>query len=133
MGGNRPKNHISAKYVVVIDRRQGYIYYYALDKSGVLIYENGQPKLEQVLPYSVQSEINTPNSDDNENNENSENTENSDDVHDVEIKAPLVQENEENLDDSDTRNLREFQFYDEFNYENPFGFEDSWGNYSFEY
>ena len=51
MGGNRPKNHIAAKYVIVIDRRQGFIYYYALDKFGVLIYENGQPKLEYVVPY----------------------------------------------------------------------------------
>lgn len=141
MGGNRPKNHISAKYVVVIDRKQGCIYYYALDKSGVLIYENGQPKLEYVLPYIVQEETDAQNSnnekstEDTENVGNIENAEDAEDLNDNEmvLEAPIVQENEVNSDDSDVGDPSDFQFYDEYNYENPFGFEDSWESFYFEF
>lgn len=138
MGGNRPKNHVSAKYVIVIDRRQGFIYYYALDKSGVLIYENGQPKLECVLPYLVAAEktAQDPNSD--ETTENTEDakqgTEDAEDENtEVELKAPIVQANEANSDESDSGDPSDFQFYDEYNYENPFGFEDKWESFYFEY
>lgn len=131
MRGNRQKNHVAARYVIVIDKRQGYIYYYALDKFGVLIYENGQPKLEYVVPYLVQAEQNAENTENNDNTESVENTENTEEGQEVELKAPMVQENEENNEDADAASLAEFQFYDEYNYENPFDVEYSWANYDF--
>lgn len=50
-GGDRPKNHIPARFVTVVDRASGYIKYFCLDQKGSLVYENGEPKLDHKEPF----------------------------------------------------------------------------------
>lgn len=50
-GGDRPKNHIPARFVTVVDRAQGCIKYFCLDQKGTLVYENGEPKLDKTEPF----------------------------------------------------------------------------------
>jgi hypothetical protein len=45
MGGDRPRNHVPARYVTVIDRAEGCVKYFYLDAKGCLIFEQGVPKL----------------------------------------------------------------------------------------
>lgn len=50
-GGDRPKNHIPARFVTVVDKVSGYIKYFCLDHKGSLVYENGEPKLDHEEPF----------------------------------------------------------------------------------
>jgi hypothetical protein len=51
MGGDRPRNHVQAKYVTVIDRAEGCIKYFCLDSKGCLVFEDGFPKLCKTEPF----------------------------------------------------------------------------------
>jgi hypothetical protein len=56
MGGDRPKNHIPARYVTVINRDQGSVRYFGLDSKGSLILTNGVPllcKTEDYRPHQI--------------------------------------------------------------------------------
>jgi hypothetical protein len=52
-GGDRPKNHIPARYVTVINRTEGCIKYFHLDSKGCLVYEQGLPKLCKIEPFAI--------------------------------------------------------------------------------
>jgi hypothetical protein len=51
MGGDRPRNHIAAKYVTVIDHHRRRIMYFCLDAKGRLIFEDGVPKMYKFEPF----------------------------------------------------------------------------------
>jgi hypothetical protein len=55
MGGDRPRNHVPARYVTVIDRAEGCVKYFYLDAKGSLIFDNGLPRLCKVEPYPVRA------------------------------------------------------------------------------
>jgi hypothetical protein len=53
MGGDRPRNHVPARYVTVIDRAEGCVKFFYLDAKGCLIFDNGVPRLCKVEPYGA--------------------------------------------------------------------------------
>jgi hypothetical protein len=53
MGGDRPRNHIPARYVTVIDRVEGCVKYFFLDSKGCLVFEHGFPKLCKSVPLGM--------------------------------------------------------------------------------
>jgi hypothetical protein len=55
MGGDRPRNHVPARYVTVINRVTGFIQYFRLDAKGCLVLQNGIPVLCKTESYRPDS------------------------------------------------------------------------------
>ena len=112
MGGNRPRNHTPAKYVTVLDRRNGVINFYALDCHGSLIQINGMPKLEYSFRFSYPSQQNF-----------------SEQIVSVSNEEPVTMSSAQESP-SMTQSEMEFigyHFYDEFNFEESFkNYDELW-------
>jgi hypothetical protein len=52
MGGDRPRNHITARFIVVCCKAESCFKYYLLDHEGKLVLNNGVPELVKVVPMT---------------------------------------------------------------------------------